>query len=481
SLGGADLLRRAMGKKKFDVMAQQRVVFADGAKGRGIDPKIATKVFDLMESFAAYGFNKSHSAAYALLTYYTAWLKVHHPVEFWASVLTNDRDNADKVAKGIRHARHAGVDVLPPDVNRSVADFDVVDGKILFGMAGVKGVGSTAVEAIVEARQEGGAFESFFDFCERVDLRRVNKKTIEALARTGAFDAFGHPRARLVAGIDVAFERAQNAQRDKASGQASLFGMFDAAAGKDTGDDDFPPEVLEVGEWPEQVLLAHEKSVLGFYVSGHPLDRFADQINRYANATVESLPERENYDRVTLAGIVQSARIRPLKRGDGRMAILQFEDLTGGIEAICMSPDLDPVEHLLTSDEPILITGSVRIDRDEDGNTRITLRVGQQRRRGEVIDGDEVVVQSLAEVRRLRSKRVEVDLTAGQLTPPAVDRLARILQAEKHQGHCATWLNVTTADNVLVRLQVPSAQVEPSDALTHELRQVLGDIEVHTR
>ena len=185
SLGAADILRRAMGKKKAEVMAQQRVLFGEGAAANGVDAQVATDIFDLMETFAQYGFNKSHSAAYALLTFQTGYLKTHHEVEFWAAVLTSDKDNADKVTKGIRNARDRRMEVLPPDINKSGANFDAVDGRILFGMAGVKGVGETAVEGIVEARDAGEAFTSLFDFCERVDLRRVNKKTIEALIMTG--------------------------------------------------------------------------------------------------------------------------------------------------------------------------------------------------------------------------------------------------------------------------------------------------------
>ncbi len=477
TLGAADLLRRAMGKKKFDVMAAQRVVFAEGAlKLYGVDEAKASEIFDLMEKFAQYGFNKSHSGAYALLTYQTAYLKVHHRVEFVAALLTNDRDNPEKVAKGIRNAKKIDVEVLPPDVNLSKDSFDAVDGKVLFGMGGVKGVGSTAVDAIVEARQDK-PFTSLFDFCERVDLRRVNKKTIEALIKTGAFDFCEHPRARLVAALDIAVERAQNTQRDKASGQANLFGMLAAppSAEDELDDDALPPDLMQVGEWAEQELLANEKSVLGMYVSGHPLDRFADQIRKYANCSVENLGKRENYEVVTLGGIITSCRIRPFKSGDGRMAIMLFEDLTGEVEIIAMGDDFDRYEELLTSDEPLLIAGKVRIDRDED-RTNISVRLGSRRRKRDP-EPETPDVLSLAAVRAERSRAVRVTFAPGALDRRNVGRLRAILGDQRFAGSCDTVIEMCTSPdygNCKVTL-TPSVKLQPSDALNDALRRVFRD------
>lgn len=477
TLGAADLLRRAMGKKKFDVMASQRKVFAEGAANLyGVDEARAGEIFDLMEKFAEYGFNKSHSAAYALLTYQTAYLKVHHRVEFVAALLTNDRDNPEKVAKGIRNARKIGVEVLPPDVNRSGVHFDAIEGRVLFGMGGVKGVGSTAVEAIVEAR-EGGPFTSLFDFCERVDLRRVNKKTIEALIKTGAFDFCGHPRARLVAALDVAVERAQNAQRDKASGQSNLFDMLAAppAAAGALDDDALPPELMEIGEWAEQELLANEKSVLGMYVSGHPLDRFEEQIRKYANCSVENLGRRENFEVVTLGGIITSLRIRPFKSGDGRMAIMLFEDLTGEIEVIAMGDDFDRYEPLLTSDEPLLLTGKVRIDRDED-RTNISVRLGSRRRKRDP-EPDTPDVVSLAEVRAERSRAVRLCFAAGAFSADRVGRLRAVLTDPRFAGGCDTVIELHTArDHGDCKVTLaPPMKLSPSDALGDALRRIFRD------
>ncbi|MGC6416922.1 MAG: DNA polymerase III subunit alpha [Bradymonadia bacterium] len=483
TLGAADLLRRAMGKKKAEVMAAQREEFAKGAKVKDIDRTKADEIFDLMEKFAQYGFNKSHSAAYALLTYHTAYLKAHHKVEFMAAVLTNDRDNADKVAKGIRSARKIGIEVLPPCVNLSGVDFDALDGKLLFGMGGIKGVGAASVEAIVEAREDGGNFESLFDFCERIDLKRINKKTMEALVKSGAFDSLEQPRARLMAAIDTAMERAQNAQRDRASGQANLFGML-ASASEEESEDALPPELMRVEEWPEQVFLAHEKSTLGFYISGHPLDRFSHLIARYASTTIDSLGNHKNHDQVTLGGVQTSIRVVPFKKGDGRMAIIQFEDLTGSTEVIAMGQDFDRYEALLTSDEPVLLKGTLRIDRDED-RTKISVRLGAgRRRRNAPPASDEPDVISLQEVRATRSRGIELQVSADQLSEPNLERLADVLGQAQFNGQCQLKLRVQTPEthgDAVVTLASRS-RVSPSDELSHAIKRIFnGRCELNIR
>ena len=464
-----------MGKKKAEVMAAQREEFAKGAKIKDIDRAKADEIFDLMEKFAQYGFNKSHSAAYALLTYQTAYLKAHHKVEFMAAVLTNDRDNADKVAKGIRSARKIGIEVLPPCVNLSGVDFDALDGKLLFGMGGIKGVGAASVEAIVEAREDGGNFESLFDFCERIDLKRINKKTMEALVKSGAFDSLEQPRARLMAAIDTAMERAQNAQRDRASGQANLFGML-ASATEEESEDALPAEIMRVEEWPEQVFLAHEKSTLGFYISGHPLDRFSHLIARYASTTIDSLGNHKNHDQVTLGGVQTSIRVVPFKKGDGRMAIIQFEDLTGSTEVIAMGQDFDRYETLLTSDEPVLLKGKLRIDRDED-RTKISVRLGAgRRRRGAAPATDEPDVISLQEVRATRSRGIELQVSAEQLSELNLERLADVLGKAEFNGQCQLKLCIQTPDThggAVVTLASRS-RVSPSDELSHAIKRIFG-------
>ena len=474
TLGAADLLRRAMGKKKFDVMAAQREVFVEGAAARDVDGKTASEIFDLMEKFAEYGFNKSHSAAYALLTYHTGYLKAHHKVEFMAAVLTNDRDNADKVAKGLRSARKIGIEVLPPCVNQSGIYFDSVDGKLLFGMGGVKGIGTASVEAIVEAREADGEFTSLFDFCERVDLKRLNRKTLEALVKSGACDCFEMPRARIFAGIDVALERAQFTQRDRNLGQSSLFGMLDTGSASEN-DDALPPHVMAVEEWSEQERLANEKATLGVYVSGHPLDRFETLIRKYATHTIDGLSKLRNFEFVTLGGIQSSVRIRPFKNGQGRMAIIQFEDMTGEIEVVAMGDHFDRYEALLTSDEPFLVSGTLRVDKDED-RTRISLRLGRRRngpKGGPNTDAPDVV--SLHEIRADKSRCVEISAQANILGEQQLSALRIALLKPEHLGSTTVRLKILTdadagACDVVCKLPFG---VKTSDALFDDIRRSL--------
>jgi DNA polymerase-3 subunit alpha len=480
TLGGADVLRRAMGKKKADEMAKQRAAFLTGAEKNGVAASKAGDIFDLMEKFAEYGFNKSHSAAYALITYHTAYLKAHHRVEFMAAVLSNDKDNSEKVSRGIRTARMMGIEVLPPSVNLSVADFDAVEGSILFGMAGIRGVGEHAVTAILEARTQDGPFKDLFDFCERVDLKRVNKKVLEALVKSGAFDFCGAPRARMHAAIDIACDRAQQTQKDRASGQASLFDLF-AAASPASVQKGMPPELLKVDEWTQRQLLAHEKDCLGFYVSGHPLDRFADQIEQYATASVENLRTLDDYTRVTLCGIQSAYKARPLKSGNGRMGIVTFEDHTGSVEVIAMGEELNQYEPLLTSDEPLLLRGTVRVERDED-RVNVSVRLGFGRpRRGEVESTDPPVVL-LADVRTARARAVEIGLSTAAVSVERMTALGALLREPRHGGLCEAWLKLTTADACDVTLRMPDVKVSPSEELFDELRRVFGgeaDVRVH--
>ncbi|MCK6575628.1 DNA polymerase III subunit alpha [Myxococcota bacterium] len=472
TLGGADLLRRAMGKKKADVMAQQRAVFVEGAAKNDVPASQAGEIFDLMEKFAEYGFNKSHSAAYALITYHTAYLKAHHKVEFMAGLLTNDKDASDKVSKGIRNARKIGIEVLAPSVNLSVADFDVVDGKILFGMAGIRGVGENAVEAIVEARKADGVFKDLFDFCERVDLKRVNKKVLEALVKSGAFDFARMPRARMIACLDLAVERAQQAQKDRAAGQGSLFDLLGGGGGMKASNK-LPPELASVDEWPQRQLLANEKDCLGFYVSGHPLDRYVDQIEQYTTATIEQLREMENYARVTIAGIQTALKVRPFKSGEGKMAIIQFEDHTGNVEVLALGDDYNTYESLLCSDEPLLVQGTLRVEKEED-RVNVSVRIGAGRpRRGEP-EATGPFVTLLADVRSSRARAVEIGIAAAAVSPERLSAIGALLREPRHAGQCDAFLRITTADGCDVKLSVPGVRIAPDDDLQDQIQRIFS-------
>ncbi|MGZ3460437.1 MAG: DNA polymerase III subunit alpha, partial [Archangium sp.] len=322
TLGRADLLRRAMGKKKAEVMQAERAGFLEGCKKNNVDLKVAGEIFDLMEKFAEYGFNKSHSAAYGLVTLHTAWLKAHYRVEFMAALLTSEKENTDKVVLHIGEARQSGVQVLPPDVNQSDLAFGAVEGKIRFGLGAIKGVGEGAIEAIVEARKEG-PFKSLFDFCERVDSRRVNRKVLEALVKAGAFDFEKRPRRQLFESIERAMSRGSSSQKDKAAGQSSLFGMLGGGASGGGVKDDY----VQGEEWSEKERLALEKEAIGFYVSGHPLHQYDKELKRYARP-ITAVQRARKDEKLTIAGIVAALRERPTKTGK-RMAWVTLEDLSG--------------------------------------------------------------------------------------------------------------------------------------------------------
>jgi len=412
SLGQADIMRRAMGKKKPKEMVKQRKIFTEGAVARDVPAEQAGEIFDTIEKFAGYGFNKSHSAAYGLISYQTAWLKTHYPVEFMCGLLTCDGDNTDKVVRFIAEARNMGITVLPPSVNESAQDFTAVGGAIRFGMGAVKGVGGGAVESIIEAREHaetGGPFENLFDFCERVDLRRVNKRVMEALVKCGAFDDFELPRRALFELLDKAIERGQQVQRDRAAGQFDLFGALEAAT-------EAPPLpaiiVDDVEEWPDKVRLAFEKSCLGFYVSGHPLDRYEQDMKRLRCTPLGEIHNCNDREEVLIAGVISEFRERPLKSGKGRMAFITLEDLTGRAEAIVFSKVYAEVEEVLKSDDPLLVTAVAQHEGDE-GAKSVRLKTS--------------AVSTLKQARQERTRRVRLKVQAPQLSPAVMTRLAEVL------------------------------------------------------
>jgi len=376
SMGEADLLRRAMGKKKAEEMAAQRERFMEGASALGHGKGIAGEVFDHMEKFAGYGFNKSHSAAYALLAYQTAYLKTHYPVEFMAALLTSETSKPDSVVKYIGECREIGIRVEPPDVQISGAQFTphitAEEQAIRFGLAAVKNVGGNAIESILKARTEaGGRFKSFWEFCEKVDLRVMNKRVIESLIKSGALDSLGG-RGQLMTAVDKAMERAQKAQRDEAQGQTGLFGLFDEGPKAGRGADDLP----KVAEWEESVRLANEKEVLGFFVSGHPLDKYADKLRNLtgvipvAEALERKAPERrwgsqtDPADEVMVAGMILGLRVQKSKRDQKVYAQAGLEDASGKIELICFSRDYERLSGALKIEAPVLVRGVLMGDED---------------------------------------------------------------------------------------------------------------------
>jgi len=361
SLGEADLLRRAMGKKDPEAMAKQRERFVRGATERGFPPKKIEKLFDLMEQFAGYGFNKSHSAAYALLAYQTAFLKTHYPVEFMAALLTSVSGSTDDVVKYINECREMGIAVEPPDINVSDAYFTPHGEAIRFGLAAVKNVGHNAIESIVAARKEAGEFKSIFQFCEKVDLHLLNKRVMESLIKSGAMDRLGR-RAQLMAVIDNAMEHAQKTQKDAALGQHGLFGVFQQ--------DDAPQAekpLPNIPDWDEHQRLGHEKEILGFFITGHPLEKYREKLldfNALSTTEVAELKSSTGRDEVSIGGILKNIRVAKSKKGD-LYAQGQLEDMNGSVEILCFADAYKRLADKLKLTVPVLAKGGVRV---EDGS-----------------------------------------------------------------------------------------------------------------
>ncbi|HEY7557976.1 MAG TPA: DNA polymerase III subunit alpha [Candidatus Binatia bacterium] len=360
SMGDADILRRAMGKKDPEEMAAQRERFVEGAGAKKISHEKATEIFDQMETFARYGFNKSHSAAYALVSYHTAYLKAHYPVEFMAALMTSEMDDTDKVIKNLAECRQKGIEVLAPDVNESRADFTPVGDKIRFGLAAVKNVGGKAVEVILDSRRKDGPFESLYDFCRRVDLTSVNKRVIESLIKCGAFEATGVSRGRMMGALDDAMRAGQAHQRDRESNQIDIFAALGATAkGSKKSGDVYP----QVAEWSAQESLAFEKESLGFYITGHPLDKYERVIKKITTGSVAALKEKASPGEVKLGGVVSALKLRNTKKGD-RYGIFNLEDKTGFLEIIAWPDVYKKCADMLAADDPIFVKG--RLEAGED-------------------------------------------------------------------------------------------------------------------
>jgi len=479
SLGRADLLRRAMGKKKADVMAEERAGFLEGCQKRGVDAKVAGDIFDMMETFAEYGFNKSHSAAYGLITVQTAWLKAHYPLEFTAALLTSEKDNTDKVVSYIAKARAAGREVLPPDVNKSLEAFSVVDGKIRFGLGAIKGVGAAAIEAILEARSQG-PFGSLLDFCSRADGRRVNKRVVEALVKAGAFDFEAKPRRQLFESIAFVMERGAKAQRDLEVGQGDLFGKADALTLPKRALEETSEEAAQ--EWPEKIKLGFEKEAIGFYVSGHPLQQYEREIELFATPTSQLVFARKD-ERVVVAGIVASLKERPTKSGK-RMAWVRIEDLQGSVEAVCFpgksvgageqdkqgrwgksagKPGYEDWEMLLKSDEALLLKGSIQWDESDEEAPVPEILVEE--------------VKALKEVQADRLNCLELNVEAGVLQEETLRSLKQLI--ERNPGKTPLRLRVCVDGEVEVLMRPKKDTVAVNESLLESVKRLFGPRAIH--
>ena len=413
SLGDADILRRAMGKKIPEVMEKERGKFMAGARANNIPEDKAKYIFDLMAKFAGYGFNKSHSAAYALIAYQTAYLKAHYPAQFLAALLSCDVENTDKVVKYINECRQDQIEVLPPDINESFSDFTVINDRIRFGLAAVKHVGGAALEAILAERTANGPYRSLSEFCGRIDSSKVNRKVIESLIKAGAFDSMGGRRAQYMEILDQCIDRAKAVQRDRLSGQMSLFGVGQPAGSQvDAAEVELP----DVPEWPKLQRLAHEKETVGFFLTGHPLEGVLDDLRRVTDTDIGGTGTLRDGQVVRIGGLVTHCKEHKSRKGD-RMAFTVLEDMNASIEVIVFPSTFAECAHLLTSEQPVVVTGTVQ---QGERNTR-TGGGAEERAHGEEGKQTEQLrpkviaqeVRTLGEALEQYAERVVITMPAG--------------------------------------------------------------------
>jgi len=450
SLGEADLLRRAMGKKKPEEMAKQRERFVEGAVQRGFPQKKIEKIFDLMAQFAGYGFNKSHSAAYALLAYHTAYLKTHYPVEFMAALLTSVTGNTDDVVKYINECRETGIGVEPPDINVSDANFTPHGSAIRFGLAAVRNVGHNAIDSIIAGRRELRCYRSIFEFCEEVDLRLLNKRVLESLIKSGAMDSLGR-RAQLMTVIDRAIERAQKVQRDVESGQHGLFGVFQEEETQNRND-----ELPNVPDWDEHTRLAAEKEILGFFITGHPLERYRDKLTDFHALSTEDMAGMKSTtgkDEICAGGIITTARVLKSKRGDF-YAQGTLEDMSGSIEMLVFPEAYKRLQDKVRLEVPVLIRGGVRIE--EGANPKLTV--------------SEITPLEEAKPPLPRSLRIRIPLESA--TESTVDALHTLFTERK--GEAKVLFDVERQGDFMVVMEAGGYNVQPDHTFIARVEQLCG-------
>ena len=445
SLADADSLRRAMGKKKKEVMQEERGKFLAGARQHSIPEKTASQIFDAMETFAAYGFNKSHAAAYAFLSYQTAYLKTHFPHEFMAALMSIEMGDTSKTYKNIADCRLQNIPVLPPDVNVSDEGFTVGEDSIRFGLGAVKGVGSKAIEVICQARQDG-PFEDWYDFNRRVQGPQVNKRVMESLIKCGALDSFGLPRAQLLAGCEAIMKWAEYEARRANSAQ---MGLFAASGGKDPT----RPELPQAAEWSEGEQLNHEREILGFFITGHPLDRYESRLHGVVSLTTALIKGRAHQEKVRLAGMVQTLKLKNNKKGD-RYATFTLEDKAGVVEVIVWPEAYRKYEQSLHADEPICLSGALDVDED----------------RCQIIADELVPLESVA-----KDEVSQVHIQVPSEVTTREDLLALRDALTQHQGGCPAFLHLLWPDHRETIIALPQTLcVAPTRAMLSAVEDVFG-------
>ncbi|UJQ35888.1 DNA polymerase III subunit alpha [Aeromonas caviae] len=450
TLGGADMLRRAMGKKKPEEMAKQRAGFEEGAVKNGVDGELAMKIFDLVEKFAGYGFNKSHSAAYALVSYQTLWLKTHFPAEFMAAVMTADMDNTDKIVTLVDECQRMGLTVIPPDVNTGRYRFSVnEDGHIVYGIGAVKGVGEGPIEAILDARDRDGPFRDLFDFCNRVDIKKLNKRVMEKLILSGAMDRLGPHRAALMATLEEAMRAAEQHAKAQAVGQVDMFGVLTEEI------DDVKRAFANVPHWPDKVWLEGERETLGLYLTGHPINQYSSELRRYTSGRLCDLHPTSRDTVTTAAGLVIAARSMVTKRGN-KMGIFTLDDRSGRLDVTLFSEALEKYEELMQKDRILVVSGQVSFD-DFSGGLKMSAR--------ELLD--------INDARERFARAIRISLDEQRIDERFFPRLCEILEPAR-AGVCPVQVNYRRPGS-RVRLTLGTEwRVTPTDQLIDDLRVLLG-------
>jgi DNA polymerase III subunit alpha len=454
TLGGADMLRRAMGKKKPEEMAKQREIFQSGAEGKGVDGQLSMKIFDLVEKFAGYGFNKSHSAAYALVSYQTAWLKTHYPAPFMAAVMSSELQNTDKIVVFVEECKAMELVLKLPDVNEGQYMFTVNEGdEIIYGLGAIKGLGEGPIENMLAARNDGGPFSDLFDFCARTDPRKVNRRAIDALIRAGAFDSLKEPRWVVTASLEDALKAAEQSASNRDSGIEDLFGEVVPSA--DNGGGDVYADFRKVREWTPKERLAGEKETLGLYVTGHPIDEYEREVRKFARTRIADVRADKKGDQV-LAGLIVATRTMKTKRGD-TMAIVQLDDRSARIEVTVYAETYNAHRELLVKDNIIIVEGAVAHD---DYSGGLAMRVKE--------------VRSLMQARESYASELRIEVRHDMIDDRFTDELERML-AGASGGRCPVAL-VYGGPSSQGRVRLGERwQVKPSDELIETLRERVGN------
>lgn len=450
SLAQADNLRRAMGKKIVEIMSKARNDFVEGAQKNNIDPKLSGKIYDMIEMFAEYGFNKSHSAAYAMISYRTAYLKANFPSEFMTALLICE-DSTDKVTVYITEALRMKIKILPPDINESFANFTLVNNNIRFGLGAVKNVGQTAVDSIINAREKVKEFKSLYAFTEHVDTRTVNRKVIESLIKCGAFGATGLYRSQLIAILDNALDVAGSIQKDRNSGQMSFFGAFDAEENfKNTFQ-----EVPDIPEWQESQLLTYEKELLGFYITSHPLSRYEKVIRTYSTSSLDKLSSLRDGEEILVGGIMNKVRTTVTKSKGEKMAIVTFEDLSGTCDVLVFPRTYEKVASLVSNDAIVFIKGTANLKEETP----------------KIIANDIIVPE---DVKEKFTKAILVNISTTGLDDYLLDSFKKLL--DKHKGNVPTFINFVEPSGKRTRVALGSEYfVSANEALIDDIDGLLGD------